>query len=302
MATELIMPRLPDQQQSFAHFYTPNYNQYNPQSPGFQSQTQTQTQQIYTQPQISPLSTSNNTSPTSPKSYHGRQVRPLYMPAVLRPTERQKTRGSISGKKTEDDNESLMKTSNNSFISLAGLGALGRLNRRGTGDSGKCVDENEWNFALFPQPTAQPTKHHWKSDADSTICDEPSCMRHFNYWTRRHHCRRCGNIFCDPHSAFEIPLDQDANYNPRGTMSRACQHCYNEFKSWRSRTNSQASSISSGSSDAGSAYHINGSSSDPSSPVDATGAAPIPAASGKGRVQHKEIAASVPRDWNWSTF
>ena len=142
-----------------------------------------------------------------------------------------------------------------------------------------------------------------QSDADSTICDEPSCMRHFNYWTRRHHCRRCGNIFCDPHSAFEIPLDQDANYNPRGTMSRACQHCYNEFKSWRSRTNSQASSISSGSSDAGSAYHINGSSSDPSSPVDATGAAPIPAGAAKGRVQHKaEIAASVPRDWNWSTF
>ena len=169
MATELIMPKLPDQQQQFAHFYTPNYNQYNPQSPGFQSQTQTQTQQIYTQPQISPLSTSNNTSPTSPKSYHGRQVRPLYMPAVLRPTERQ-TRASVPGKKTEDDSESLMKMSNNSFISLAGLGALGRLSRRGTGDSGKCVDENEWNFALFPQPTAQPTKHHWKVSLNNVAC------------------------------------------------------------------------------------------------------------------------------------
>ncbi|KAK8114069.1 FYVE-type zinc finger-containing protein C9B6.03 [Apiospora kogelbergensis] len=301
MATELIMPRLPDQQQPFAHFYTP---QYNPQSPGFQSQAQTQAQQVYTQPQISPLSTSNNASPTSPKSYHGRQVRPLYMPAVLRPTERQ-TRAVVPGKKTEDDNESLKM--NSSFISLAGLGALGRLSRRSTGDSGKSVD-NEWNFALFPKPTALPTKSHWKPDTGSTICDEPSCRRHFNYWTRRHHCRRCGNIFCDPHSAFEIPLDQDANYNPRGIMSRACQHCYTEFKSWRSRTNSQASSIassrsSSGGSDAGSAYHTtSGSQSVPASPVDATGAAPIPAATGKVRVQHKEIVASVPRDWNWSTF
>lgn len=157
------MPRLPDQQQPFAHFYTP---QYNPQSPGFQSQAQTQAQQVYTQPQISPLSTSNNASPTSPKSYHGRQVRPLYMPAVLRPTERQ-TRAVVPGKKTEDDNESLKM--NSSFISLAGLGALGRLSRRSTGDSGKSVD-NEWNFALFPKPTALPTKSHWKVSLIHLTC------------------------------------------------------------------------------------------------------------------------------------
>ncbi|KAK8042115.1 FYVE domain-containing protein [Apiospora rasikravindrae] len=301
MATELIMPRLPDQQQPFAHFYTPQYNQYNPQSPGFQSQTQAQTQQVYTQPQISPLSTSNNASPTSPKSYHGRQVRPLYMPAVLRPTERQ-SRVVAPGKKIEDDSESLKM--NNSFISLAGLGNLGgRFSRRSTVDNGKFVD-NEWDFDMYPKPTALPTKQHWKPDTDSTICDEPSCRRHFNYWTRRHHCRRCGNIFCDPHSAFEIPLDQDANYNPRGIMSRACKHCYTEFKSWRSRTNSQASSISSGSSDSGSVYHVNGGpQTTPSSPVDATGAVlPIPAGATKARVQHAEVAASVPRDWNWSTF
>jgi hypothetical protein len=119
------------------------------------------------------------------------------------------------------------------------------------------------------------------------MCDEPSCMRRFNYWTRRHHCRKCGNIFCDLHSSHGIPLDQDANYNPKGTPSRACSHCYSAFREWRSRTNSQASSDDSSSHAARTA---------PTSPCVST---PI----AKDAQKHPaEVAMSVPRDWNWSTF
>lgn len=117
-------------------------------------------------------------------------------------------------------------------------------------------------------------------------------MRHFNYWTRRHHCRRCGHIFCDSHSAFEIPLDQDANFNPKGTPSRACFRCFNEVRSWRSRANSSSSSDTSsiGSND----YETSG-----SSPITAT---PVPGMATPRMPHRAEIAASVPRDWNWSTF
>ena len=123
-------------------------------------------------------------------------------------------------------------------------------------------------------------------DPESTICDDPTCKRKFNYFTRRHHCRRCGNIFCDWHTAFDVPLDQDANYNPRASPSRSCGHCFQEFKAWRSRNNSAASSAASSEAAAG------GPTTGPM------------AASGRGNLAVKtpDAAASVPRDWNWSTF
>lgn len=272
------MPRLHEQPQ--AHFYP--YQQ----PPNAQSQSPTYPAQGYQSQQISPLSTSNSNSPTSPKPYHRQRLRPLYMPAVLRPNEHPSKK--TIGRKSEAQDDDGQLSSCNSFISLGGLGALSRLSRRTTGDSGMCVDD-EWNLDLFPKPTAQPTRQHWKPDPESTICDEPSCMRHFNYWTRRHHCRRCGNIFCDSHSAFDIPLDQDANYNPKGTLSRACSHCFSEFKSWRSRTNSQASSED----ESGG----RNSQTTASSPIAST---PTTIKGQNG--QHQEVAMSVPRDWNWSTF
>ncbi|KAI0168306.1 hypothetical protein BJ166DRAFT_253619 [Pestalotiopsis sp. NC0098] len=302
MATDFIMPRLPDQQQQpyGGHFYMPNphVSQQQQRSTIAAAQSQAQAQfQLQQQQmssaassrQISPLSTSNSTSPTSPKSYHTRQLRPLYIPAVLRPTD-YPAKKTPTVKKTDDDDDSLKASS--SWSSLTGLGAFGRLARRGTGDSGKCLN-GELDMDMFPKPTAEPTRTHWKDDNDATICDEPSCRRHFNYWTRRHHCRKCGNIFCDSHSNYDVPLDQDANYNPRGTPSRACSHCHTEFEVWCSRTNSAASSDDGSSSTSGTA---------PASPITASGTPT--AVGGPGRMgQNKaEVAASVPRDWNWSTF
>ncbi|KAI0114914.1 FYVE-domain-containing protein [Daldinia grandis] len=281
MATDFIMPRPAEQPQVQvqAHFYP--YRQ----TPTAPSQSPTYPSQGYHSQQISPLSTSTNASPTSPKPYHRQRLRPLYMPAVLRPTEHPY---KMVGRKTEAQEDDNLLSSNSSFISLAGLGALSRLSRRSTDDSGKCVDD-EWDLDMFPKPTAQPTRQHWKPDPESSICDEPSCMRHFNYWTRRHHCRKCGNIFCDSHSAYDVPLDQDANYNPKGTPSRACSHCFSEFRAWRSRTNSQASSDTSSTG--------RESQTAPTSP-----AASAPTAIQGSNGHHQEIAMSVPRDWNWSTF
>lgn len=266
MATDFIMPRLADQAPAFYPSHSQSHSQSSHQS-------------------ISPLSPSG--SPTSPtKAYHGRQLRPLFFPAVLRPTEYPSRIKKAGG---QDDDP--IKTSS-SFMSLSGLSALGRLSRRSTGDSGKCMD-GEWKFDMFPQVSGEPTRQHWKPDTESDICDEPSCMRHFSYWTRRHHCRKCGNIFCDFHSNYSIPLDQDANYNPKGTISRACSHCYSEFKSWRSRTNSQASSEDSA---------ARMSQTAPPSPQVSSPTAVSIKACQMAQLNRAEIAASVPRDWNWSTF
>ncbi|KAG4217659.1 hypothetical protein PC116_g33861 [Phytophthora cactorum] len=97
------------------------------------------------------------------------------MPAVLRPTEHP----CKIGRKTEAQEDDNPLSSNSSFISLTGLGALSRLSRRATADSGKCVDDDEWDLDMFPKPTAQPTRQHWKVSLDlravSRICSLTDC-------------------------------------------------------------------------------------------------------------------------------
>ncbi|CAP68721.1 uncharacterized protein PODANS_7_6900 [Podospora anserina S mat+] len=309
MATDFIMPQMPIQQQQpqAHHFYSQPQQQQQQQQPyraqqhsGFQLAPIATPYQPSTQQntQVSPLSTSGN-SPTSPKNYMTRQIRPLYVPAVLRPTEfpsKVPARPKSEHEPESPEEEPLRHS--NSFMSLGGLSgglsaSLG-LTRRSTGDSAKYVD-GTWNLDLFPNPTGTPTRKHWKLDQDALICDHATCKKSFNTFTRRHHCRRCGNIFCGAHSDYQIPLDQDANYNPRGVPSRACAHCFNQFRAWRSRANSQSSSR--GSSDGGNA---------PETPVTPTAAAPVAAiAPGLMRplqARVAEVAHSVPRDWNWSTF
>ncbi|KAK3379405.1 hypothetical protein B0T24DRAFT_154774 [Lasiosphaeria ovina] len=304
MATDFIMPRLPDLQQQPA--FLPHYQRQQqlrqpPTSqPAFQQAPMRDAIYVppsvvpfhsapatqYTNPQISPLSTSGSSSPTSPRPGIARQIRPMYMPAVLRPTEFPSKAPEPQAKpEDEADADDQPLRSSNSFMSLPGLSAFGRLSRRSTGDSGKCVN-GDWNLDLFPEPTGPPTRKHWKCDQESSVCDHTTCKRYFSYFVRRHHCRKCGNIFCDMHSTFEIPLDQDTNFNPRGSPSRACAHCHFQFKEWRSRTNSQASSLTS---------------SDGGKPGDSTLTSPTSIIG--GRTAHpSEVAHSVPRDWNWSTF
>jgi hypothetical protein len=119
-----------------------------------------------------PLITSGNGSPTSPRAYHSRQIRPLYMPAVLRPTEHpSKAPPPRSSPPADEEDEDRGLKSNSSFISLGS--ALTRLSRRSTGDSGKCVDGNWNNLDMFPQPTALPTRKHWKVCLLSRVSPAP---------------------------------------------------------------------------------------------------------------------------------
>lgn len=183
------MPRLPDNQQSWfhhphqhhqptAHKRSMSYHmpQQSQRSPPQQNQQHLQQQQQQPRPQpppfnhqssssenISPLSTSNNTSPTSPKNYHGRQVRPLYMPAVLRPTEYPSTANmpKISPGIDDGDDEERIVRSSGSFTSLSGILSLSRLSRRSTGDSGKVVDW-DWDLSNYPKVNGFPTRGHWK--------------------------------------------------------------------------------------------------------------------------------------------
>ncbi|KLU88944.1 hypothetical protein MAPG_07925 [Magnaporthiopsis poae ATCC 64411] len=318
MATaDFIMPRLPDAS-SHNHF-------------GHRTQPIRAAQAPYQSrynPQISPPSNMKRHSPTSPKGGYQPSRRPLFVPAVLRPNE-------FPSKEppTRSDDESAIATdtpvsSTSSFMNLTGLGAIGRLSRRSTNDSSRSSTlEPELNVNLFPVVSAPPTRKHWKVSRRAihhvrrAIVHQAVRLLH-----PPPHCRRCGNIFCDPHSSHQVPLDEEAHFNPRGAMSRSCVYCFGEFRLWHSRTSSQASSETSStttrpatrasttSCGAASSFASTKATTAPNSPTKPTsasaphgeqqqqcGPAAICAAT-KPLPHHTEVALSVPRDWNWSTF
>lgn len=59
----------------------------------------------------------------------------------------------------------------------------------------------------------------WQIDSQHTACGK--CSKKFSITNRRHHCRRCGNIFCGGCCAKKISLPRLAFVDPQ----RVCQEC-----------------------------------------------------------------------------
>jgi len=91
---------------------------------------------------------------------------------------------------------------------------------------------------------------------------------------------------------FAIPLDQDANYHPKGTRSRACEHCWSDYRAWQMARSSRSNSESS-----------QGDPETPTTPTVSCGGRAMGSVFGqKTQGTSESLGASVPRDWNWSTF
>ncbi|KAL7746968.1 Zn finger protein [Sorochytrium milnesiophthora] len=71
-----------------------------------------------------------------------------------------------------------------------------------------------------------PTRAHWRADNEVSACT--SCSRLFSLFERRHHCRRCGNIFCKACSSNTARLDALANFSEHGHLVRVCDGCLQE--------------------------------------------------------------------------
>ena len=254
-------------------------------------------------PQQSPLDpsqTPTNVSPTSPSQalnypafnlpLANRQSRPpkspMYIPAALRPTERQHRPSPLTPP----------RSLHGSTDSLDTKDPKRPISRRSTTDSKKKSTLGQQSEAASPttdvpistsdlQPvTGPPTRAHWKPDINASICDDPICPKRFGLWERRHHCRHCGNVFCADHSKLQIPLDQEAEFHPEGMLCRACGHCIGQYEKWVEERRERAEM---------------GDEETHSTPVKAV----LPrGGSGKVAEGRGSMAQSLTRDWNWSTF
>eukprot|EP00960_Hanusia_phi_P045827 757447-Hanusia_phi.AAC.2 len=88
---------------------------------------------------------------------------------------------------------------------------------------------------------AEPKRTHWEPDYARTTCAAAECEEMLQMF-RRHHCRRCGRLFCAKCVGGGLirRLDVNAEYSPRGVFCSVCHECFNEKNGWFSPVGSEA--------------------------------------------------------------
>ena len=62
-------------------------------------------------------------------------------------------------------------------------------------------------------PVLKADRQHWMPDQYCNTCY--ACDAPFTVFRRRHHCRVCGQVFCNPCSAYFLPMEAPARYSHR---------------------------------------------------------------------------------------
>jgi hypothetical protein len=66
----------------------------------------------------------------------------------------------------------------------------------------------------------------WKADAEVNACENKKCSKVFGILRRKHHCRRCGGIFCDGCTTSRMALKNPLTETGRATgMVQDCRVC-----------------------------------------------------------------------------
>ncbi|KAI8380984.1 uncharacterized protein BYT42DRAFT_287680 [Radiomyces spectabilis] len=80
-------------------------------------------------------------------------------------------------------------------------------------------DDQKHNFALLPVS-------EWQPDHEAQQCElkDTGCSAQFGWLQRRHHCRKCGRVYCHTHSTNRLPLFEPQT--ERAHWSRVCDSCF----------------------------------------------------------------------------
>lgn len=89
------------------------------------------------------------------------------------------------------------------------------------------------SHAFTPEP-ARPfeaddiiAKDHWQGRGLYDTCLEPSCGKRLNATNGCVNCRKCGKLFCEEHTMYQMRLSRSAQHEPvRGLWYRVCETCY----------------------------------------------------------------------------
>lgn len=181
--------------------------------------------------------------------------RPMYIPAVLR-----QSNTNLKPEDMKHINEQNSRRSKNVLTDAA---------------QSLRSQTSHWRLA-FESPANLPTRAHWRRDVSRNSC--AYCDKQFSFFERRHHCRRCGDIFCAQHTSHLLKLGADAQFTIGGSgmLCKVCDNCIKDYEVFvRSKfgdtTLAKKSSV----------VKLDGR---------------------QGPVENGAVAGSVPADWTWSSF
>lgn len=162
-----------------------------------------------------------------------------------------------------------------------------------------------------------PTRRHWVPDSKRSACHQ--CHKLFTFFDRKHHCRQCGDIFCNKHLRHWLYLDSDAKFviggGGVGTLSKVCDNCHLDYEEL-ARTNLSPTVANSTKREAKSLSRIgvrengNHMSLDASLAGEQSISKPIVVKKNEtedtknksDQENLNSVVGSVPADWNWSSF
>ncbi|KAJ9193648.1 hypothetical protein DTO164E3_7740 [Paecilomyces variotii] len=76
-------------------------------------------------------------------------------------------------------------------------------------------------------PDEVVTREHWQPRTLNDFCLEPSCGKRLNAINGCVNCRKCGKLFCEEHTMYQMKLSRSAQHEPvRGLWCRVCETCY----------------------------------------------------------------------------
>lgn len=89
------------------------------------------------------------------------------------------------------------------------------------------------NRTATPEPVRQPdpdevvTRAHWQKSGFNDVCTDPTCGKRLGPVNGSVNCRKCGRLFCEDHTMYQIKLSRSAQHEPvRGFWCRVCETCY----------------------------------------------------------------------------
>ncbi|KAI9189866.1 Zn finger protein [Blastocladiella emersonii ATCC 22665] len=111
----------------------------------------------------------------------------------------------------------LMRSISQTFLLRQGAAGAGGAN--GSGD----VNPNAPTAHGVGAATPPPPRTHWRPDSDVAHCVD--CGVTFTLLERRHHCRKCGDIFCNACTPTQARVDESLQFSDHGHLVRVCKSC-----------------------------------------------------------------------------
>ncbi|KAK7748224.1 carboxypeptidase Y-deficient [Diatrype stigma] len=71
------------------------------------------------------------------------------------------------------------------------------------------------------------TRSHWQRSGIHDLCTDPACGKRLGAVNGSVNCRKCGRLFCEEHTMYQMKLSRSATPEPvRGYWYRVCETCY----------------------------------------------------------------------------